>query len=220
MLSLHRQTIILIASLLLSTLPTASIVAQTTTTDDGLPLQSETKHEKTYVKQDVIFQNYKFLNFEELTLEFKENWIHDYNRDQRTLSSQLQDKDVEDIKGRLKKQFETSFFEQLKANDRYSLVQTKSAETLLIKPSIVDLFLYGPDKQTATSKITMVHQAGGATLVLEIYDANSGELLAKIIDEKKTFDHFDLQQADRIFNNSEFSTVYRKWARKLLEVIK
>jgi len=218
MLSLQRQSIILMVSLSLITL-SASIVAQTTTNGEGLPLQSETKYIKTYVKQGVKFQNYKLLNFEELTLEFKDNWLRDYNRDQNMLSSQLQDKDVEDIKGRLKKQFETSFFKQLKANDRYALVQTKSADTLLIKPSIVDLFLNGPDKQTATSKITLVRQVGGATLVLAIYDATSGELLAKIIDQRKTRDHYDLQPTDRIFNKSAFIPVYKKWARKLLEVI-
>ena len=49
-----------------------------------------------------------------------------------------------------------------------------------------------------------------------MYDATTGELVMVIIDSKETREHFELIEANRVRNQSEFNTVYRAWAKNWL----
>lgn len=190
-------------------------------TDDyeGLKLQSETRRTSTFIKPGVALSNYKALQIADVSVEFNERWLKNYNRDQKSLSSRLKDKDLNAIRTRFAKQFSKSFSQDLELNGNYQIVQDAAENTLLIKPAIVDLMINAPYKQTATSNYKMVRVAGRATLALELYDAATGELIGKVINKKETRDHQQLFRTNHVVNNAEFIPVYKSWARNLRKVI-
>jgi hypothetical protein len=100
----------------------------------------------------------------------------------------------------------------------YPIVEHATSGTLLLKPSIIDLGINAPDIMSVTRKKTYVKEAGQATLFLEIYDAVSGEILARIIDTKIVGDNNGFHHwANRITNSADAKRVIKKWARDLRE---
>jgi len=186
---------------------------------DGLQLKSESKNLTIYLKPNVNFKSYQSLNIEEVSIAFEEDWLRDYNHDNKGLSNRLNKKDIERIKKRFAKQFHKTFDSKLDSSNGYKVVQTNEAGTLLLKPSIIDMELNGPDKLGASFKVTMVHSAGKATLSLDIIDANSGVLLGRIIEQKKSREYHEFQRANLIFNKSEFIPIFNSWAKRLIKVI-
>jgi len=191
-----------------------------TNDNEGLELQDETRRTSTSLKPGVALSNYKNLQIADVSIAFKERWLRNYNRDQKSLSSRLKEKELEAIKARFAKQFAKSFTKDLEINSNYQIVTDATDNTLLIKPAIIDLVINAPYKATATNKHSMVRIAGKATLALEIYDAATGQLIGKLINKKETRDHHVLFRTNHITNNHEFIPVYKSWARNLRKVLK
>ena len=187
--------------------------------NNGLKLQSESRTLTTYLKPGVNLKSYKSLNIEEVTVEFKNKWLDTYNRNQKSISNRLNDKDLAAIKSRVAKQFHSSFAKELEVNGGYKIVQSPTENTLLIKPSIVDLVINGPEKNSADFKVVMVRSAGKATLVVEIYDTKTGQLLGKMVNKRETHEHIDLIRTNRVVNRAEFIPVYRTWAKNLQKLL-
>ena len=187
---------------------------------NNLKLHSETKKQTIYLKPDVNFNDYQSIYIEDVSITFKENWLRNFNRDRKSLSNKLNDKDIDTIKKRFSSQFMKSFSKKLTDSTGYSIVNNKEQGTLLLKPSIIDMEITGPDKKGTSVSVIMVRSAGKATLSLEVYDANTGALLGTMVNKRKTREYHDLRRANQIFNKTEFISIFNHWAKNFLEAIK
>jgi len=185
---------------------------------EGMQLKHDTRSTTAYKKEGVNFSDYSKVQFSPSTVAFKKNWQRDYNRDQSTMSSRIKDRDVVRIKESVKVMLDETFEAEFGKSGTYSIVKHATTGTLLLKPSIIDLDVNAPDVMSATRSKTYVNEAGKATLFLEIYDAVSGEILARIIDTETVGDnHGFYQWTNRVTNSADAKRVIKKWAKTLRE---
>ena len=183
---------------------------------EGMQLTHNTRSTIEYRKEGVNFADYSKVQFAPSTVAFKNNWQRDYNRNQASLSSRIKDRDVVRIKEAVKVLLEETFKAEFGKEGGYPIVEHATADTLLLKPSIIDLDVNAPDIMTATRSKTYVDEAGQATLFLEVYDAVSGEILARITDTQTVGDNHGFHQwANRVTNTADAKRVIKKWAKTL-----
>jgi len=183
---------------------------------DGMQLKHNTQSTIAYKKEGVDFTNYNKVQLAPSTVAFKKNWQRNYNRNQATMSSRIKDKDVVRIKESVKLLLDETFKTEFGKGDGYSIVEQATTGTLLLKPAIIDLDVNAPDVRSVNRSITYVNEAGKATLFLEIYDAVSGEILARIIDTETVGDNNGFHQwANRVTNTADAKRVIKKWTKTL-----
>ncbi|MEY8213358.1 MAG: DUF3313 family protein [Colwellia sp.] len=183
---------------------------------EGMQLKHNTSSTIEYRKEGVNFADYSKVQFAPSTVAFKNNWQRDYNRNQTNMSSRLKDRDVVRIKESVKVLLEETFKAEFGKEVGYPIVEHATTGTLLLKPSIIDLDVNAPDIMSATRRKTYVNEAGRATLFLEIYDAVSGEILARITDTETVGDNHGFHRwANRVTNTADAKRVIKKWAKNL-----
>ncbi len=195
----------------------------TTTSDapavspEGMNLEISTSSTIAYKKEGVDFSEYDKVKLAPSQVSFKKNWKRDYNRDQISLSNRVKDDDMMRIKSQVAELFDEIFKEELGASKYNYLVDKVDGKTLLLKPAIIDLDVYAPDLQTASRGRTYTQESGEATLFLEVYDAVSGQILARIVDNEVIGDRGYANWSNRVSNRADAKRSIRKWAVSLRE---
>lgn len=195
----------------------------TTTSDapavspEGMNLKVSTRSTIAYKKEGVDFSEYDKVKLVASQVSFKKNWKRDYNRDQASLSNRVKDDDMLRIKNEVAALFDEVLKEELSSSKYDYLVDKVDGKTLLIKPAIIDLDVYAPDLMTASRGRTYTQESGEATLFLEVYDAVSGEILARIIDNEVVGDRGYANWSNRVSNRADAKRTIRKWAVSLRE---
>ena len=182
---------------------------------EGMTLDKNTRSTVAYKLEGVNFTHYDKIQISNSTVAFKKDWQQDYNRDQRYLSTRVSNKDVIRIKADVAQLFDQTLLEEFTNNSNYVIVEEVVEGTLLIKPAIINLDINAPDVRSAANIKNYVQTAGEATLFLEIYDAVSGEILARIIDTRKTRDKGYYQWATKVSNRQDAKIIIKKWAKSL-----
>lgn len=158
---------------------------------------------------------YTNLTIKPVTVEFNKNWRRDHNISQSSLSTHINKQDEEELKGKVAKLFDAEFSKQLTAAGRFQLDKPSTGSTLIIQPRIVKLAINAPDLKHGSINSTRVFSAGRGTLVLEIFDAASGQQLGTISDKKYATEYTRPRRASSVFNRSEAKHVIRRWAKYL-----
>ena len=182
---------------------------------EGMTLAKNNRSTVAYKREGINFTDYDKIQISSSTVAFKKDWQRDYNRDQRSLSTRVSDKDVIRIKADVAQLFDQTLLDEFTQNSNYVMVEQVVAGTLLLKPLIIDLDINAPDVRSAANVKNYVQTAGEATLFLELYDAVSGEILARIIDTRKTRDRGYYQWATKVSNRQDAKIIIKKWAKSL-----
>ena len=182
---------------------------------EGMELIKSTRSTVAYKKEGVNFAEYDKVQILPSAVAFKKNWKRDYNRDQSSLSTRVRDNDVIRIKTQLAELFDEVFVDEFGKGGKFPVVKEVTSNTLVIKPAIVDLNVSAPDLRTATNVRTFTHDAGQATLFLELYDGVSGELLARVVNASVAGDDSHYNWATRVSNRADAKRMIRKWAKAL-----
>jgi len=208
-----KASVILLSSILAMGCSTSGNAPQVS--EDGMQLKVDKRSTTAYKKEGVNFAEYTQVHILSSQVAFKKNWKRDFNRNQATLSSRINDEDVLRIKASVANLFDEVFKEEFGKVGDDPIVEKAGANTLILKPSIIDLDINAPDVQTAARTKTYVNEAGRATLFLELFDGVSGEILARIIDTEIIGDNSHTRWANRVTNTADAKRTIRKWAKKL-----
>ena len=187
-------------------------------THDGLQRVIDSKIALAYVKPDVDFSRYNRFMVLDCYVAFKKDWQKDYNRDQVSLSGQVNDKDIERMRNDMAELFREVFVKELSENDGYELVDEPAGDALFIRPAIVDLEAFAPASDV-WRLYPFVGSAGAATLHIELYDSVSGEILARAIDRKAYSADGTMRWINRGTNRLDAKRVMRTWAGWLRELM-
>lgn len=210
-----KANVILFGALLAMGCSTSNNVPQVS--KDGMELKVDKRSTIAYKKEGVNFADYTKILILPSQVAFKKNWKRDYNRDQATLSSRVNDDDVIRIKSSVAKLFDEVFKEEFSKPGGIPVVDKVGTGTLIMKPSIINLDVNAPDVQSASRSRTYVSETGEATLYLELFDGVSGEILARIVDAEVVGDNSFTTWANRVTNTADAKRTIRKWANKLKE---
>lgn len=105
------------------------------------------------------------------------------------------------------------FREEISDSDYFTLVDVPGRDTVLVWGGLHDIVSYVPPDLVGRNRI-FLNQVGQATLVLQIEDSMSREVLARIVDRRAAESAF-MQESSRVTNRAEIRRLARTWARIL-----
>jgi len=180
---------------------------------DELHLYKQTKERVAYVRPGATFTQYKKVAILDPYVEFSQDWVKNYNRDQRG-SSKIRDSDLERAKKTLQSDFKKIFTEELQKNGRYQVVDSGGPEVLILRPALLNIRVSAPDLMTPGRSVTYVESAGAMTMYLELWDSASNTILARVVDGQVDPNQFG-QRSSRVTNQAAADRIMRSWADEL-----
>ncbi|MEM8661814.1 MAG: DUF3313 family protein, partial [Pseudomonadota bacterium] len=165
----------------------------------------------------VDLRSYSEYGLDKCEVAFKKNWLRDQNNSRIDLGNRVTQKDVDRIKDTLGAECETYFREALEAPPAYPLVENfrDGENVLVLRPAIINLDISAPDTRSAGMQRTYTTQAGEMTLVLEMLDGTTGQMLVRIVDRYRAPQTGWLQWTNSVTNQAEARRVLSRWAAQL-----
>ena len=179
---------------------------------DGLVRQPGTRLDAVFVKPDAEIPAYRNILLKPAEVRFARNW--EPNRGGRSAVGRLNAADMTAIQADLATMLQDIFREELTAGG-YELVGEPGPDTLIVIPAIVDLYITAPDTMTAGRSRTYTANSGRMTLVLELRDSVTGEVLARVVDTRSGRSSGLLQVTNRVTNSADARRAIRTWAQAL-----
>jgi len=179
---------------------------------DGLVRQQGTRLDAVFIKPDAEIPAYRNILLKPAEVRFARNW--EPNRGGRSAVGRLNAADMASIQADLSTMFQDIFREELAAGG-YQLVEEAGPDTLVVIPAIVDLYITAPDTMTAGRSRTYTANSGRMTLVLELRDSVTGEVLARVVDTRSGRNSGMMQITNRVTNSADARRAIRTWAQAL-----
>jgi hypothetical protein len=183
---------------------------------DGLELRKTKGLDLVYVRPGVEFKAYKNVSIDALMVAFDKDW--DPNSSVRGASRRLSADDLQRIKDDMATEFRKVFIEEL-GKGGYAVVDRLGDETLRVLPGLADVYINAPERMEPGRSTTYTTETGRMTLVMELRDGPTGQLLARVIDQKAGNDMGPMQVANSVTNSAEFRRAVRAWAQRLVKAL-
>jgi hypothetical protein len=181
---------------------------------DGLEYRKTKGLDAVYVRPGVEFKAYRSLVLDPVQVAFDKNW--DPNKDARGASARLSAADMQKIRDEMASEFRRIFGEQLSAAG-YDVVARPLEDTLQVTAALADVYISAPDAMTAGRSYTYTMSAGRMTLVMELRDGPTGQLLARVVDRHAGDETGYAQIANSVTNSAEFRRAVTAWAKRLVK---
>lgn len=182
---------------------------------DGLERRSNKKLDNVYVRPDVVFKAYKRVSLvDPVDVKFDENW--DPNSGTRELSRRLSNEDIEKIRTELSALFREEFTKRLEKGG-YPVVADSGDDVLRVEAALVNLYINAPEKMSAGRSRSYTMDAGRVTLVMQLSDSVSHQILARVVDTQQGMDTGQLTWTTSVSNSAEASRIVRLWADQLVK---
>jgi Protein of unknown function (DUF3313) len=167
-----------------------------------------------YRKPEVDVSKYDKLLLRPITVAFRKDW--DPTKDSALYS--MHPPDREKIKTGLAENFAEVFTREL-TKAGYQVVTEPAPDVLELQAAIIDLYINAPDvsMQTAGRVRTYSVDAGQMTLVAELHDSITGELVARAYDHKGGTNTGMMQPSNQVWNTAEARRAMQSWARVLVQ---
>jgi len=179
---------------------------------EGLTLVEKDRRGEIYADSDIDWSVYSQIQLDRATVAFRKHWKRDQNRYD---PFKVKDRDVEKIKSDLSDLFNEVFTGELSSAGGYTMTDAAGDNVMTIKPQIVDLDVYAPDTMRTGRSQSFTEQAGRMTLVLQVYDSVSGDLIAKASHRQDAPRYGYAQWTTSVSNKAEARRMLQKWATAL-----
>ncbi|MDX1501784.1 MAG: DUF3313 family protein [Thermoanaerobaculia bacterium] len=147
------------------------------------------------------------------TVSLRDGWLRDHNR---VSVHRVTQRDAERIEEGVADSYLKIFPRELSGEGGFEVVTEPRAGALELRASIVDLDVTAPDVPTASRSRTFASTTGEATLVLDLHDAATGTLLARVVERVEARQPVqDLRWTNRATNRAELDRALTRWARGL-----
>jgi hypothetical protein len=107
------------------------------------------------------------------------------------------------------------FVKAVEAKGGYKVVTEPGPDVLRVKASILNLYVNAPESRTASRAKVYTVSAGEMTLVAELHDSETGELLARVVDRQEARSANHLTLTDSAVNADEAGDIASAWAGAL-----
>ena len=178
---------------------------------DGLVLRPSSAVDLLYVRPEASLAGYKRVRLEPLQVSFHRNWNPNATRHG---ASRLTAADFDNIKSSLATAFATTATAEL-ARGGYEVVTESAEDVLDVTPFIVDLIITAPDTRTAGRSRTYTANPGQMTLVAELRDSETGQILVRVIDNQRARSTGTFQWTTSVTNMGAARQIITGWASTL-----
>ena len=183
---------------------------------DGLELTKKKGLDLVYVRPNVEFKAYRNVSIDGLEVAFDKNW--DPNDSATRSSRRMSTADIEKIRTDMATEFRKVFVEEL-GKGGYAVVDKPGDDTLRVSPGLADVYINAPDRMEAGRVTTYTTDAGRMTLVMELRDGPTDQLLARVIDQKVGNSTGFAQVTNSVTNSADFRRMVRSWAQRLVKAL-
>jgi hypothetical protein len=168
-----------------------------------------------YKRSGATLTPYKRVRIDPVEVRFHKNFSP-----QRTGSRlPLPAEDLEAIRTGLAKVVQEQFTKTLTAKGRYPVVNENGPDVLRLKIYIVNLYVNAPDNPGPGVSRTFVTSAGEMTLFMELYDSETGAILARVVDRQEARNANMIQMANSVTNVGEAEDIAANWARIMRDAL-
>lgn len=199
---------IIAAAVLFAFAPAQQAFAKPPANWDGLARVPAKNVDYLYLRPGADFRQYDAIILEPTQVAFRKNWQRDMNRSRSGLSrvsdSQLR-KAIDESQEKVRTTFEKRFRET-----GFQLVTAPAENALKVTVGVANVDVSAPEMNSARSR-TFSEQAGYGTLIIEVRDSVSGELLGRAVDHGTAGDHFVMMR-NTVNNWADFEQLFDDWA--------
>lgn len=184
---------------------------------DGLSLVEDGRADIVYRLPEADFSIYNKILLAEPRIAFRKDWKSDHNFNTRGI--RVDDEDMAQMIARGKELFFEQFTKEL-TDAGYELVQQPGEDVLFVAAAVRDLDIYAPDPNNMAGmwRIIAAESAGSATLMIELYDSVTGQILARAVDVQKEFgDDFRMRRRSQFTNVNDARLAFSDWAQMLVK---
>jgi hypothetical protein len=182
------------------------------TSEDGLVLMKRTRADVVYKRPGATFGGYTKVALLEPQIAFQKDWQADHN--QKNPRQKVTAAEMEKMIANGRRLLNEAFGKKL-AKNGYELVNAAGDDVLAIRVSILDLEVTVPDPNNLTGSWnkTYSNNSGAATLVIELFDSGTQQVLARAYDRKAGSDlGFTWEARDQRTNEADASYAFGRWA--------
>jgi hypothetical protein len=129
-------------------------------------------------------------------------------------NNELGDREIAD----LRRYFHEELAKELQEKGGYQIVNEPGEDVLFVRTWLMDLLVKAPPEPTSARSRVYVASAGEVTLIMELRDSTTGELLARAADRREvSAPGQGLQRSVSVTNVREVRRLFAHWARLLRE---
>jgi hypothetical protein len=176
-------------------------------THDGLERVAGSRADRAWVKPGVDFSQYTQVGLLDCFVSFQRNW--------RMSHPNVRTRDMNRIKTTLADEFRNVFTAALESGG-FPVVSERDEHVLLIRPALIDLNVSAPQTNTGGRSDSFTSSPGRVTIVLELYDSVSNEILARAIDRREARNVGTMRWATTGTNRAAARKILRRWADMLV----
>jgi len=184
---------------------------------DGLVRQPDSRLSALFLRPGARedMNAFRSVKLDPVTVSFASDF--ETGRRSGTVSRRLNAGDMATIQERLADLFRETFREELAAGG-YELVDEAGPETLRVTAAIIDLYIAAPAAAQGAGRVrTYTANTGRMTLVVELRDSVSGEILARAVDARAGRGTGFWTITNRVTNTADARRAIRVWATTLRE---
>lgn len=164
-----------------------------------------------YAEPGANLVQYQRIYITEPFVAFKKDWQREQNRN---VGTRVSASDMDRIKKSVAELFMEVFTKEL-SDSGYELTQERAEDVLTVRPAVLDLDLNVPDSMNATMGRSYERDSGSMTLYIELYDSETGDLLAKAMDKRVARHRHYLYLNSGPAIRSEARRMMKPWAEAL-----
>lgn len=203
-------------AVLLAALAGAACAAPNTTgapaASEGLVALPSRTLDALYLRPNVDLSSYRKVLVDPAQAALDSRWLKDMNGT-RSVGRWLVPADAQRITDEAAAGL-SAVVTQTFAARGYEIVTVPGEGVLRLSPAIADLFVNAPYAPTPGIQVGFVRDAGDATLSLDVRDAKSGALLARVVDRNRVREIYLVNRATGVDNLFWLEAMYREWAEK------
>jgi hypothetical protein len=177
---------------------------------DGLQKINVKGIDMAYALPGASLSGYTKVKIQPVGVRFHKSWKPTVPGATRGLSSSEQQR----IRDNVADAVYDAFVDELKKGG-YSVVAEPGPDVLRVQAAIINLYVTAPDVMTSGHSSVYTVSAGQMTLLAELADSDTGEIIVRVLDhyQSGTTGHFQLSSG--VSNTAEVRNAASSWARIL-----
>jgi hypothetical protein len=182
-----------------------------TMSHDGLQKIDVEGIDLAYAKPGATLAAYNKVKIAPVEVAFDKDW----NPTRPGSLIRISTEEREEIRTRVAKLVYEEFVRELQRNSGYKVVDESGPDVLRVDVKIVDLYVNAPDTATNALSRSYTVSAGEMTLFAELFDSETGQVLARVVDRREARSTGMLTLTSRVMNEAEAQHIASTWARIL-----
>ena len=179
--------------------------------EGGLAKKDVKGIDTAYVRPGATLADYSKVLLKPVQVSFRKGWL------QQPLPGSkfpINPADAQKIREKVAKLMDDEFRKELAAGG-YQVTNAPGDDVLEVEAAVVNLYVAAPAAVKSPTLKTIAVSAGEMSLVAQLADSTSGDVLARVFDYASAHENTRAQSISSVENEAEARAIVRTWAKTL-----